>query len=101
MIQTKEKNSEFNKIYWAFWGSRFGNFDSSFFREVFSGNANKVLPVTTSIRTRVAWNWERTIRVRLFLMPSNARGIRKHRVFLKCDKCFQLVPAGRISQHKC
>lgn len=40
-------------------------------------------------------------KVQLKLVPSNPRGVRKHRVFVLCHKCDTWVPAGRVHQHRC
>jgi hypothetical protein len=85
-------------IYRSRWnGYRWSNY---VWLEVF-GNGKKKLPMNNETLNKVICDDSGRLYVNLVLYKHNAKGIRRHRVFVRCDRCLKMVPAGRIHQHTC
>ena len=81
---------------WPRWGATLFRIA---FAECSTGNVKK-LPLDNDTIYSTIIN-SAGARVQLKLTPPNPRGVRKHRVFVYCDKCGVWVPAGRVHQHRC
>ena len=108
----KTTNPRFLAIYNGSWrGMKHWGWGASLFRLAFSGSITKNLPRNTETLTHILVDDDKTHSIVLTLKPfvpstkadSWGRTLHNsnHRVFVKCDRCCNLVPAGRIHQHEC
>ena len=95
------------------WDTLYGpgdrRWNSYLWTEAFSvynrGVMSKLPANTETLYTKVTCDkWATS--VELILKPigpklKHGRSTMKHRVFVMCDRCDKLVPAGRIHQHTC
>ena len=92
------------------YGLNFG-WGSSLFRLAFAGNKKANLPRNIETLDANVTDETGTLHVHLILkpfVPSTKRGSwgrvlhnSNHRVFIMCDRCDHMIPAGRIHQHTC
>lgn len=108
----RTKNPRFMSIYNGSWrGMTRWGWGATLFRLAFTGSKTKNLPRNSEIMDANITSDDGVHHIHLILkpfVPSTKRGSwgrilhnSNHRVFIMCDRCDHMVPAGRIHQHTC